>query len=64
MKMIFDTFDLLKNLKKARDDLYQKQTEKSLIPQTKSVEVSCDENNPLALEWAKMNYLTQMILSW
>jgi hypothetical protein len=47
----FDTFDLLKNLEKARDDLYKKQSVTSDIPQTESVEVSNPVNSILALEW-------------
>jgi hypothetical protein len=47
----FATFNLIKDLEKARDDLYQKQVVMNQKPQTESVE-ECQENNEnLAIEW-------------
>lgn len=47
----FDTFNLLKDLEKARNDLYQKQTEKVIDSQTETFEVCQAEKATLALEW-------------
>jgi len=47
----FDMFNLLKDLEKARSDLYQKQTEKLSESQTESVEIMQTDKNTLALEW-------------
>ena len=47
----FDTFNLLKDLEKARSDLYQKQSEKLSESQTESIEIMQADKNTLALEW-------------
>jgi hypothetical protein len=47
----FDTFNLIRDLEKARDDLYQKQTVKNQKPQTDVVEGGLEEDVPLAIEW-------------
>lgn len=39
----FDTCSLLSDLEHARNDLYQKQLEQNVIPQTESVEENPDE---------------------
>lgn len=47
----FATCNLLKDLEIARNDLYQKQNEQKLGPQTESVEVIPEGNNIPKLEW-------------
>jgi hypothetical protein len=47
----FDTFNLLKDLEKARDDLYYKQINKASDPQTESVEDMQANKASLVLEW-------------
>jgi tetraacyldisaccharide-1-P 4'-kinase len=47
----FATYNLLKDLEIARNDLYQKQSEQKLGPQTESVEVIPEGNNIHELEW-------------
>ena len=47
----FDTFNLIRDLEKARDDLYQKQIVKNQKPQTDLVEGGLEEDVPLAIEW-------------
>ena len=47
----FDTFNLVRDLEKTRDDLYQKQMLKNQKPQTKSVKGTQEDNVPLAIEW-------------
>jgi hypothetical protein len=47
----FDTFDLIKDLARARDDLYSKQVENKLKSQTESVEISKNHVGLPELEW-------------
>jgi hypothetical protein len=49
----FDTFNLIKDLEKVRDDLYHKQICQNKNPQTKSVEGGHEESDFLAIEWHK-----------
>jgi hypothetical protein len=47
----FDTYNLIRDLEKARDDLYQKQIVKNQKPQTDSIEGGLEEDAQLAIEW-------------
>lgn len=47
----FDTFNLIRDLEKARNDLYLKQSENKQPSQTESVGNEPVENAPLELEW-------------
>lgn len=47
----FDTFDLIKDLARARDDLYSKQVKNKLKSQTESVEISKNHVGLPELEW-------------
>lgn len=47
----FDTCNLLKDLEIARNDLYEKQIEQKVGPQTESVEVTQGDSNIPELEW-------------
>lgn len=47
----FDTFNLLKDLEKARDDLYQTHNTKPMGPQTELVEAAHGNNENLAIDW-------------
>ena len=49
----FDTFNVIKDLEKVRDDLYHKQLCKNKNPQTESVEGDHEESDVLAIEWHK-----------
>jgi len=46
-----DTFNLIRDLEKTRDDLYQKQIVKNQKPQADLVEGGIEEDAPLAIEW-------------
>ena len=47
----FDTFDILKDLEQARNNLYQKQCDKVSAPQTETVEEDPRDNKNLDLIW-------------
>jgi len=47
----FDTFDLLRDLEQARNNLYQKQSDNVSAPQTETVEEVHESNNNLTLTW-------------
>lgn len=50
----FETFDLIRDLEKARDDLYLKQCENKLKSQIETVEIVENNNNLPELEWLDM----------
>lgn len=47
----FDTFDLIRDLAKAREDLYAKQNENKSKSQTEPVETNIQQDGALELEW-------------
>lgn len=47
----FETFELIRDLEKARDDLYMKQCENNKTYQTETVEIVGNNSNLLELEW-------------
>jgi len=47
----FETFELIRDLEKARDDLYMKQCENNKTYQTETVEIVGNNSNLLKLEW-------------